>query len=201
MLERVRPEIPLEAEIERLAGRYLELEFHKHNKIRMSRGNFKDSIMRLVAPQPEEFRGRVDSPVAVFGQIPAEDQCKLAGIEYFLKGSNPRDWPEDPHQYKTPKFLHLVWTDEGARFMNRKVEDVRRELGEHERGGTEFDGIAQYIVKPGVLSIRSLDLPGTTVESGCAACLGRWGGRVELDGRWVGVAHPRFGSLVCGRKK
>ena len=194
-------EIPLEAEMERQAVMYLEREFHKHKKIQMPKGKFKDSIMGLVVPQPEEFRGKLNSPVAVFGQIPAEDQCRLAGIDYFLKGLNVRDWPDDPQNYQTPNSLYLAWTDEGARFMNRKVEDVRKKLAPDERGGTEFDGIALYIAKPQILKTRFLDLPGTAVGPGFAACLGRWDGRPWLNDYFVDRAAPVFSSLVCGRQK
>lgn len=197
----IYPEIPLEAEIERLARRYQELGFHEHKNIKMSKGKFKDSIMKLVAPQPENFKGRVDSPAVVFGQIPIGDQYKLAGINYLLTGLNVRDWPDDPKQYSTPQAVHIIWTDEGARNMNRKVEDVRRELALDTRGGTEFDAIGLYVATPKVLQVRFLDLPGTAVESGFAPSLNVWDGQPRLYGRWVIHAIPRFGSLVCGRQK
>ncbi len=195
-----KPEISLESEMERQTAMYLEREFHKHKKIGMSKGNFKDSIMGLVVPQPEEFRGRFNSPVVVFGQIPAEDQCRLAGIDYSLKGLNVCDWPDDPQNYQTPNFLYLTWTDEGERSMNRKVEDVRKELVSDERGGTEFDGIALYVVKPQVLEKRFLDLPGTALGPGDVPFLNLWNGRPYLVRYFVGNANPEFGSLVCGRK-
>lgn len=199
--EKVYPEISLEAEIERQAKIYLELEFHKHKNIRISKGEFKDLVMGLITPQSEGFRGRLNTPVVVFGQIPAQDQCKLAGIDYFLDGLNVRDWPDDPQQYRTPKTAYIMWADEGARFMNRKVQDVRQELAVDERGGTEFDGIALYVAKPKVLQTRFLDLPGTAVGSGSAAPLILWADRPRLNDRFVGLADPRFGSVVCGRKK
>lgn len=198
---KVYPEISLEAEIERQAERYLKLGFHKHKNITMSEGKFKDLVMGLVAPQPEGFKGRLDTPVAVFGQIPIKDQCRLAGIDYFLTGLNARDWPDDPQKYRTPQTAYFMWTDEGARFMNRKIQDVRQELALDERGGTEFDGVVLYIAKPKVLQKRFLDLPGTSVESASASYLDWWHGRPRLYCNFVDNAHPKFGSLVCGREK
>ena len=198
---KIYPEIPLEENLERQAGRYTELEFYKHPEIEISKGKFKDLIMGLAIPQPENFRGRFNSPVAVFGQIPIKDQCERAGIDYFLGGLNVNDWPDDPQNYQTPNALYLAWTDEGARNMDRKVKDVRRELAPDERGGTQFDGVALYIVKPNVLQTRFLDLPGTTVEPAYAASLRLWDGRPRLDDDFVDVASPGFGSLVCGRQK
>lgn len=191
----IYPEISLEAEMERQAKRYLDLKFHKHKKIGMSSGEFKDLIMELVASQPEDFKGRLNTPVAVFGQISPKDQCRLAGIDYFP--DNTSDWTEDPQRYKTPNYLYLTWTDKGARFMNRTVRDVRKELLLDERGGTEFDGIGLYIIKPEVLEARSLDLPGTAVESGYAAYLDLRVGRPKLNYNWIDNANPKFGSLVC----
>jgi hypothetical protein len=113
-----------------------------------------------------------------------------------------RDWPEDPQKYKTPNSFYLAWTDEGARFMNRKVEDVRKELALDERGGTELDSVAVYIAKPNVLQTRFLDLLGTTVGSASAAVLDLWRDRPRLRYcTWVGRAGPGFGSMVCGRQK
>lgn len=196
---KIFPEISLEAEIERQAKRYLELGYHRHKEIRMSNGKFKDWLMKLVAPQPENFQIRLNTPVAVFGQVPIKDQCALAGIKYFLEGYDARDWPEDPQQYETPNSLYLAWTDEGARFMKIGVRDVRRELAVDERGGTKFDGVGLYIVKPQVLQKRFLDLPGTAVGSDRAPYLDLWDVRPALNGHFVGLAYPGFGSLVCGR--
>ena len=203
-LVKVYPEIPLEAEVEKRVGRYLELEFHKHKAIRMSAEKFKDSLMKLAVSQPENFKGRIDTPVIVCGQIPIKDQCELSGIEYFLSGLDVRDWPEDPQKYKTPKDFYMTWMDEGVRFMNRKVQDVRKELASDERGGTAFDGVALYIAKPNVLQTRFLDLPGTALGPLDGVSLGLlWdgSGRPFLYCSFVDHALPAFGSLVCGRKK
>lgn len=194
-------EISLEEEIERQIGRYQELGFHRHRDVAMSAGKFKDSVMKLAVPQPKNFKDRLDAPFIVSGQVPIKDQCKLAGIDYLLSGFNVRDWTEDPQNYKTPNGFYMAWTDEGARFMNRTVEDVRKELASFERGGTEFDGIGLYIAKPQILQTRFLDLPGTAVGSGTAPLLYLWGGRPGLDCHFVGHALPEFGSLVCGRQK
>lgn len=201
---KVYPEISLKVitvEIEIQAGRYLKLGFHKYKDVKMSAGKFKDLIMKLVIPQPENFRGRTDTPVIVSGQIPAKDQCKLAGIGYWLGGLTVSDWPNDPQHYKTPNGFYMTWVDEGRRFMNRKVQDVRGELAPDERGGTEFDGVALYITKPNILQTRFLDLPGTSVESGSAAGLRLWDGQPEMLSYFVDGANPGFGSLVCGRQK
>lgn len=87
--------------------------------------------------------------------------------------------------------------------MNRKVQDVRRELAADERGGTEFDGIAQYIVKPEVLEtrFRGLGLPGTAVKYGGTVCLHLYFGLPRLVPADLGSADPRLGFLVYGRQK
>lgn len=197
---KINTEIPLvEAEIERQVARYLELGFHKHGAVKMSRGNFKDALMKLVIPRPENYKGRLDTPLIVSGQIPAKDQCKLAGINYLLEKLRGSDWPNDPQNYRTPNGFYMTWVDEGKRFMDRKVKDVRKELLLDERGGTEFDGVGLCVVKPQILQVRFLDLPGTAVGSDRAPGLFLWGGRPELFSSFVGFASPGSGSLVCGR--
>lgn len=188
----------LETEWKRQANRLIELGFH--NELHLTEQAYLASLPKFEF-QPKSFEGRLDTPLLVETRIPIERQAELAGIDYLLEGSERGDWPEDPQNYQTPKLPYTTWTDEGARFMNRKVADVRRELAPDERGGTEFDGVALYIAKPDVLKKRFLDLPGTAVGSGFAACLRVWGGRPGLDYDLVGSALPGFGSLVCGRKK
>ena len=196
--ERVYPEISLEAEWQRQGQRYIELGFHTELKIIES--EYLASLPKFT-PQPESFKERLDTPVMVETRVPIKRQYELAGIAYHLEGSDKSDWAKDPKKYKTPDSPYTVWLDEGARDMNRKVEDVRKKLAGDERGGTEFDAIALYIAKPNILEKRFLDLPGTTVGSGDAACLYLWLGGPRLGCRFVGGAYPRFGSLVCGRQK
>lgn len=194
----------LEAEWQRQANRFVELGFHKElivdgRRVELTVQEYLKSLPRFES-QPKEFRGRLNTPLLVETRIPIEKQMKLARIRYFLEALNKGDWSEDPQGYETPKLPYTTWTDEGARFMGRKVEDVRRELVPDERGGTEFDAVALYIAKPDVLKTRSLDLPGTAVGSDDAAYLALWYGQPELDYDFVGNASPAFGSLVCGRK-
>lgn len=189
--------ISLEAERTRQAQRYVELGFHR--ELGLTEQKYIASLPKF-EPQPKEFKGRLDTPLLVETRVPIERQAKLADIDYFLRGLDKKDWTDDPQGYKTPNIPYATWIDEGKRFMNRKVEDVRNELASFERGGTEFDAVALYIAKPQILQTRFLDLPGTTVGSDCAACLRRWGGRAELGRRFVDAASPRFGSVVCGRK-
>lgn len=73
---KIYPEISLEvlkAEIERQAGKYQELGFPGHKGLRVSEGKFKDSVMKLAVPQPENFKGRFNTPMIVFGQISARE--------------------------------------------------------------------------------------------------------------------------------
>ena len=202
---KIYPEISLEQEWQRQADRLLELGFHKElivdgKRIELTAQEYSDSLPKF-EPQPESFKGRLNTPVLAETRISAKRQSELAGIQYFLDGLNVKDWDKDPKKYKTPNSPYAVWTDEGARNMNRKVRDVRKKLAPDERGGTEFDGIALYIVKPQVLKTRFLDLPGTAVGSDFAPGLALWRGRPRLNRGFVGSADPRFSSLVCGRQK
>lgn len=189
----------LNAEFERLTKRYQELEFHKY--LRVSAGVFKDTVMNLVVPQPESFRGRFNIPVVVFGQIPPEKQAELAGLNYFLGGLNVRDWEFDPKGWETPKTPYTTWMQDGKENLNRSVSvrDVRKTLEADERGATVYDGVALLIVNQSVLDDHYVDLPGTSVGSGYAPSLDRCDGRPEVYYYLTGYARPGFGSASCGR--
>jgi hypothetical protein len=193
---------PVIKELERIAKNYQEMEFHKHSTLRVSAGRLKDMIMELSAPQPERFKGRFDIPVIVFGQIPVEDQAKLGGLNYGLKGLIVRDWEEDPRGYRTPKGTYITWMQDGGKNFNRSVEKVRYTLAPDERGATVYDGIGLYIARPNILTGHYVDLPGTSAGSDDAACLGSSVTGPRLDYHFAGAAAaPWFGSASCGRNK
>ena len=125
----VTPEL-LETEVERQAGRYRELEFHKHKSLHVSAGKFKDQIMSLTYEQPEAFRARSDIPVIVFGQVSPEDQARLAGLNYYLDGLNISDWENDPQGYKTPGTFYMTWMQDGTVNLKKSVETVRNSFAE-----------------------------------------------------------------------
>ena len=187
----------IEAEVERQAKRYQELGFHK--RLRMSAGGFKDSVMSLVVPQPEVFKGRFDISVVAFGQIPTKDQAKLVGIEYYLDGLKVSDWESDPQGYKTPDRTYLTWMQDGRVNLGKSVRDVRAGLASDERGATIQDAVGLYVAHPEVLNDHHIDLPGTSVESGDAALLGRWVGGPGLRGSHIGNPFSSWGSASSGR--
>lgn len=188
----------LEAEVERAAVGYREAGFA--TRLGMSPGRFKDSVMELIAAQPEAWRGRFDKPVVLIGtQIPAGDQYKMLGLNYLLEGFRVSDWEEDPGGYKTPEVFRLVWMQDGRVNLKRSVNDVRSTLATDERGATLHDGVGLFISDPDVLSHHFVAFPGTQVEPGSAPALDRW-----LDGPKVGASatsytNPYFGVASCGR--
>lgn len=195
---KVYPEISLEEEWQRQAQGLIKLGFY--SELGLTEEKYLESLPKFT-PQPESFKGRLNTPVLVETRISPKRQSKLAGIQYVLDGLNVKNWDKDPKKYKTPDSPYTVWMDEGARNMNRKVQDVRRNLVSDERGGTELDGIALYIAKPNILQTRFLDLPGTSVRSVYAPSLDLWDGKPRLGYDFVAGADPEFGSLVCGRQK
>lgn len=206
----IKPEISaLEKEWLRQARRLMAFGFRK--ELRMTEKQYLDSLPKFT-PQPENFKGRLDTPILVETRIDISRQCMLARIHYPLnsEGIIRQDWIHDPQGYQTPNFPYVMWTDEGKRNMNRKVEDVRKELADDERGGTEFDGVALYLVKPDILERHSIYLPGTTIddnfypkkiEDAYFEFLGRNNYTPILDCRPTDLADPNFGVLICGREK
>ncbi len=192
-------EAEVKSELARQADKYIKFGLNKHPEIRMTRGKFKDSLVALARPQPENFTGRFTLPIAALGQVPAKDVYEAAGVKYWLAGLNVQDWPEDPKGYITPHSFYLAWMDDGAKNLKRKVEDIRLNLRVDARGSTESDGSGFYVAHPRILEHHSIDLPGTVVERDGAPYLHLFGGRRELSHDWIDDAHPRFGSALSGR--
>lgn len=195
---RIYPEIPLEAEWNRqaqnLAGLFAkELGFKTPEEYVATLPKFES--------QPENWKGRLDTPVLVETRISTERQCELAGINYASDGLRKADWNKELKGYKTPDAPYATWLDDGRNHMNIKPRDVRKNLRADELGGTELDGIALYISDPKILKHHYLDLPGTAVESDYAAYLDLWLGRPRLCCRLVVSTDPGFGSVVRGRQK
>nr|AQS34449.1 hypothetical protein [uncultured bacterium] len=186
----------LNAEWERHASRYVELGFHK--VLELSERKYRESLPRF-GPQPESFKGRFDIPRLVETRIDVAKQAELVRIRYLLEGYNVRDWEQDPRGYKTPKLPYVAWMQDGRAYLGKSVASVRRLMATDERGATEFDGIALYIMDHNILEDHFIDLPGTSVESDDAAGLDLWNGGPELNCDWVGGGYSRFGSASCGR--
>lgn len=166
----------------------------------MGKGKFKDALVGLGGPQPEHFALRFfDIPTAVLGYIPPKDIYNAAGVDYFLEGLDVGDWKKDPKGYKTPSGIYFTWMQDGARNLNRRVEDVRRTLEVVARGATEFDGTGLYVAHPRILEHHFIDFPGTGVERDDAPYLDLLDGRPRLHCRWVDLVSPKFGSALCGR--
>lgn len=193
---KIYPEISFQEERVRQIRRYISLGFHK--KLGKTEEEYAKRFPEFTL-QPENFKRRLDTPVLVETEISPEDQCELAGIEYGLDGLNKEDWNKKLKDYTAPKAPYATWLEDGRNNLNKKPEDVRKNLKGDKIGGTELDGIALYISNPKILEHHFLDLPGTAVGSGGAASLRLWVGRPELVYSWADDAHPRFGSVVRGR--
>ncbi len=188
----------VEAEVERAASSYREAGFAR--RLRMSPGGFKDSIMRLIAAQPEAWRGRFDLPRVVIGpKIPLGDQYKMLGLNYLLGGFRVSDWEEDPGGYKTPEASRLVWMQDGRVNLKRSMDDVRPTMATDERGASIYDGVGLFISDPDVLSHHFVAFPGTQIESGYAPAFDRWLDGPKVGGSATSYTSPYFGAATCGR--
>lgn len=195
---KIFPEIPLEEEWQRQSRRFVELGFHEELGLT---GEEYIATLPKFEPQPEEWKGRMDTPVIVEIRISPKRQSELAGLKYFLEGVDKADWNKTLKGYIAPEGPYAVWLDDGRNHMKKSVKDVRKNLKADELAGAELDGIALYVSNPKILEHHFLDLPGTSVESDGAAGLRLWDGGPEVFCSFVGGAHPRFGSVVRGRQK
>lgn len=195
------PELKLRYEWLRQAQKYLKLGFHKELR-GLSEQEYLDSLPKF-GPQPENFKGRFDIPVIVETRISVERQCELARIDSRL-GALPRvDWTNNSKDYKTLNGPYIIWMQDGAKNLRKKVEIVREELAKDERGATIFDGIALYLAESRtLLRDHFIELPGikigTKVGSISVPCLSLWSCRPTLRYHTVGRAYPNYGAVTCG---
>lgn len=176
----------------------LSNELERQAVIYQKLGVNKDIIMRLVAPRPDRLQGYLNIPVVTLGtSVELGLQAGLAGIDTFYDLSRGYD-TAGGITYGEP---HLVWMQDGRKFLGKSVEWVRSHLARNERPATQYDGVALAIVHVDfrtLLRDHAIDLPGTAVRSDYAPCLDDWAGRPKLDHRFVGLANPDDGSASCG---
>lgn len=179
---KVYPEISLEEEWQRQAGRFIKLGFNR--ELDLSAKKYLASLPKF-EPQPESFSGRFDIPVLVETRIAPSRQADMAGLPYYFGGLNIRDWESDPSGYRTSISPYTVWMQDGKKNLGRSVKGVRKTLKPDERGATEYDGVALLIANPTVLKDHYIDLPGASVGSGRAAVS-------------ASVVWPAWGELPLG---
>lgn len=196
---KVYPELSLEQEWQRQAQRFIDLGFHTELGFKTPE-EYTATLPKFEA-QPKEWKGRLDTPVIVETRVTPERQAKLAGLQYFLGGLNKADWNQKLKDYTSPEPPYAAWLDDGRNHMNKSVKEVRENLKADELAGTEFDGIALYVSNPKILEHHFMDLPGTSVGSGGAACLRLWSVEPKVYYYFVSHAGPVYGSVVRGRQK
>lgn len=195
---KIYPEISLEEEWNRQAQNLARF-FAKELKFETSEGYI--ATLPKFEPQPKKWEGRLDTPVLIETRISPKRQCELVGIQYVSDDLEKTDWNEILKNYTTPKVPYTSWLEDGRNNLKKKPENVRKNLGADEFGGTELEGIALYISNPKILEHHFLDLPGTSVGSFDASSLILWDGQPRLFYVWVGFAGPRFGSVVRGKQR
>lgn len=184
---KVYPEISLDDEWQRQAQKYIELGFHTERNL--SAEDYIASLPKFEA-QPKAFAGRFDIPVLVETRITPQRQSELAGLPYHLEGYDVKDWEGDPKDYRTPDAPYATWIR-----GKRKFDDIRNTLETDERGGTEYDGVALWISKPGLY----VSLPGSSVESDRVPFIDVWGVRSRPYYYFVHSARSEFVFVSCGR--
>ncbi|MCX6792266.1 MAG: hypothetical protein NT149_04485 [Candidatus Gottesmanbacteria bacterium] len=176
----------LSSELERQADIYEDL------------GVTKDAIMKLLAPRPEGLPAYLIIPVVTLGtSVDLKRQADLAGIKAYYDLSSGSD-TAGGITFDVP---HLIWMQDGSKYLGKSVEWVRSHLEGNERPATQYDGVALGIVIPDfrkVLKNHPLNLPGTSVLDDNAPYLHDW-----KEGPWLGhcivrLVDPDSGSATCG---
>lgn len=213
------PARPHQVESKASAELDLNAEWQRQADIRVERGfhvaagfpdtdegkkAFLDSLPRF-EPQPEEYKGRFDSPRLVIGKIiPWEKQAELAGISIsdYQRQRIAETVPYDERS-RVPHGPFTGWVNKwGQRFKDKIApDDARNQLQEDEIGGSPYEAISDCLADSGLNASGGFwDVIGYNVGSDHVPYLGRWRGGPRFRAGWGDHAHGRFRPLVRGSK-
>lgn len=178
--------------------KYIDLGFHR--ALGMTEEEYVESMPKFEF-QTDPFKGRFDIPVLVETRIPLKQTANLAYLDYYLNDMEVADWMDDPERYRSPNIPYTTWMQDGKKYLGKSVRDVRANLAPDERGATVYDGIALFVLNPGLLHDKThyIDLPGTSVGIGHAPNFQIWNSTPEIHHRHIVRASGNFGSVTCGR--
>lgn len=176
----------------------LSSELERQADIYKVLGVNKDTIMKLLAPFPEGLPEELKIPVVTLGtSVDLKRQADLARIKIYYDLSSGYDTAGGI----TFSTLHLIWMQDGSKYLGKNVEWVRSHLGRNERPATQYDGVALGIISPDfrkLLRNHAIDLPGTAVGFDDASYLHDWIDGPGLGHCFVDRADPHYGSASCG---
>jgi hypothetical protein len=200
----------------------LSYELERQADIYRVLGVSKDAIMKLLAPRPDRLPKFLNIPVVTLGtSVDLQKQADFAGIrtEYDLSRGH------DVAGGITFTEPHLIWMQDGRRYLNRSVEWVLSYIHRNERPATQSDGLALYIVSPEFQKLiryddsdlitrvdhvifgdhplltnppYSVNFPGTLVGTNRMSYLEDTYRGLVISHDMVGAFHPGWGALTCG---
>ncbi|GAA1857511.1 hypothetical protein GCM10009836_42150 [Pseudonocardia ailaonensis] len=138
--------LDLDGELARQAAGYVALGFHR--ELGLTEAEYVASLPRF-APQPPEYRGRLDVPLLVETRIPWERQADLAGITRSV-GTRTTTFVPIDERHREPAGPYTAWFAWfGQRFPDPVAPDeARAELAADERGGSVLELVAQHVAHP-----------------------------------------------------
>jgi hypothetical protein len=176
----------------------LSNELERQADIYKGLGVSKDAIMRLVTPRPDRLPKELIIPVVTLGtSVDIQRQADFAGIKAYYDLSRGHDIVGGI-TFGEP---HLIWMQDGNKYLGKSVEWVLNHLQRNERPATQYDGVALAIVFPDfrkLLYNYAIDFPGTSIGSDSAPYLEGCDGKPDLGHYYVDVANPLYGSASCG---
>lgn len=201
----------LDAEWQRQVDRLLTAGFH--TELGIAAEDYVSSLPRF-APQPDEYRGRLDVPLLVDGRIPWQRQYELLGIaQSAFVAYFPPPVPVEPaaahrdHPYTT-------WCNAwGQRFEQPTApSDARAALADDEVGANLIEGAMVVAAYPELIQTARFhdfvgyafpagdiggDVPFDPIERTPGVC--RWRGKPEFAGNLYPLAFSVFRPLIRGR--
>jgi hypothetical protein len=201
--------LDLDAERDRQAAVFVQLGFH--TELGLDKAAYLASLPHF-APQPADYRGRLDVPLLVETRVSWERQADLADISRSY-GSRTTEYTPIDARHAVPTGPYTAWVNWfGQRFPDPIApDDARADLAPDELGATAYEMVALHLAHP-VLNTtgRFLDAIGDETRTlkmfeGAATedvrrnpGLCYWRGRAEVGANLHPTAFAMFRPLIRG---
>ncbi len=185
---------------------YVRLGFH--TELGMSADDYRASLPRI-APQPSQYRGRLDVPLLIDPRVSWERQADLADMSRSFSSRSHIYEPIDD-RHAVPAQPYVAWVNWfGQRFPQpTSPGDARADLADDELGGNVHELVALHIAHPVLdytgrfidavgLESRTMELhEGDATNRNPGLCF--WRGRAEIGANMHPVAYSIFRPLIRG---
>jgi len=138
-------------------------------------------------------------PLLVETRIPWHIQAELSGIDISGYLTSRIDEVSEVKDIVIPKKPYGIWIQDETIYSEKKPVVIQN-FQPDERGGTMFEGIAQWNAYPGAVIRKCIDLVGSRVGEDGIPYMYFWYGNPLLDYHTPDYAPPHLHPIISGRE-